>query len=296
MELRHLEYLVAVIEEASFTRAAERLHVAQPGVSAQIRQFERELGQSLLDRSTRTVRPTEAGCAVLPHARAALDAVASIRIAIDELAGLMRGHISVGTVAIGGSAGLPDRLADFHEQHPEVEITLIEDTSERLLAGIATGLLDLALVGLTADDPQGIGIDVIADRPLVGVVSPDHPLAGRSTVELAELADNPLMTLPKGFGIRAALDAGFAKTGLRPRIAFEASDPATLLRLASRGLGVAVLPAAEQEEDGPSLHEIPITDPAMRTRLALAWRVEAPLGPAAKALIEYITRTAPSMD
>src|SRR4051794_37700719 len=98
MELRQLAYLVAVIEEANFTRAAERVHVAQPGVSAQIRRLERELGQPLLDRSSRPVRPTAAGAAVLPYARAALAAAAGARAAVDELAGLMRGEVSIGTV------------------------------------------------------------------------------------------------------------------------------------------------------------------------------------------------------
>jgi DNA-binding transcriptional LysR family regulator len=98
MELRQLEYFVTVADEQNFTRAAERLHVAQPGISAQIRQLERELGQPLLDRAGRVTTLTEAGKAVLPFARAALDAVAGAREAVDELAGLLRGHVSVGMV------------------------------------------------------------------------------------------------------------------------------------------------------------------------------------------------------
>src|SRR5579862_5105159 len=107
MEIRQLEYLVAVVEEASFTRAAERLHVAQPGVSAQIRQLERELGQPLLDRSSRVTRLTEAGKAVLPFARAALSAAAGARTAVDELAGLLRGHVTIGMVVQCASLDIP---------------------------------------------------------------------------------------------------------------------------------------------------------------------------------------------
>src|SRR3954467_2389851 len=98
MELRQLEYFVTVVEEAGFTRAAERVHVAQPGVSAQIRRLERELGQELLDRSGRSVRLTEVGAAVLPYARAALAAVDGVRLAVDELTGLLRGQVAIGTV------------------------------------------------------------------------------------------------------------------------------------------------------------------------------------------------------
>src|SRR5215218_4902710 len=102
MELRQLEYLVAVVDHGGFTRAAERLHVAQPGISAQIRRLEAELGQELLDRSGRRVRPTAAGDAVLPYARAALQAVRGVRQAIDEVSGLLRGHVAVGTVTSYG--------------------------------------------------------------------------------------------------------------------------------------------------------------------------------------------------
>src|ERR1035438_6139020 len=96
MELRQLEYLVAVAEEANFTRAAERVHISQSGVSAQVRQLEQELGQQLLDRSGRSVRLTEVGAAVLPYAHAALDAVGNARLAVDQLAGLVRGQVTVG--------------------------------------------------------------------------------------------------------------------------------------------------------------------------------------------------------
>jgi DNA-binding transcriptional LysR family regulator len=296
MELRQLEYLVAVVEEASFTRAAARLHVAQPGVSAQIRQLERELGHTLLDRSTRTVQPTEAGAAVLPHARAALDAVANARVAIDELVGLLRGHVSVGTVAARGPVDLPGWLAGFHRDHPGVEITLTEDSSGHLIDNLGAGRLDVALIGLADTAPPGLTVEVVTDRPLVAIAGRGHPLAGCRSISLEDLAAHPLITLPSGSGIRAALDAGFAAARLRPRIAFEAGDPAVLTRLAADGLGVAVLPAAETTAETAAarpaqLREITITDPPMRARLALAWRAAPPAGPAATALVRYITRS-----
>src|SRR5438270_8481792 len=114
MELRQLEYFVAVAEERNFTRAAERVHVAQPGVSAQIRRLERELGQELLDRSGRAVRLTEVGSAVLPYARAALAAVEGARLAVDELTGLLRGHVRVGMVT-SHDEDVPGLLAAFHD-------------------------------------------------------------------------------------------------------------------------------------------------------------------------------------
>ena len=120
MELRQLQYLLAVVEEQSFTKAAARLHVAQPWVSAQVRQLETEVGQSLLDRSPSGVRPTTVGAAVVPHARAALEAVTAVSDTVDQLAGLLRGHVTVATVpsVASGAVNLPRLLVDFHHQHP----------------------------------------------------------------------------------------------------------------------------------------------------------------------------------
>src|SRR5215218_7365563 len=135
MELRQLEYFVAVVEEASFTRAAERVLVAQSGVSAQVRRLERELGVELLDRG-RSVTLTEAGAAVLPFARAALAAVAGVRSTVDELTGLVRGHVRIGMVTAGPAVMVTELLAGFHAEHPDVEMTLIEADSESLLAAV----------------------------------------------------------------------------------------------------------------------------------------------------------------
>ena len=177
MELHQLEYFVAVAEEASFTRAAGRVHVAQPGVSAQVRRLESELGQQLLDRSGRSVRLTEVGSAVLPFARAALDAVANARLAVDELAGLVRGQVTVGMVSGCALPILAELLAGFHDRYPGVAITLVEDNSDRLVERLRDGQLDLALIGWAGQTPPDIDTMVIVEEELVAAVAPGHPLA-----------------------------------------------------------------------------------------------------------------------
>src|SRR4051794_6135266 len=117
MDLRQLEYFVAVAEEANFTRAADRVHITQSGVSAQIRQFERELGTDLFDRSARMVRLTPAGAAALPHARAALAEAAAIRTACDHVTGLVRGKLRLGMVTGCTVTPLFDALAWFHRRY-----------------------------------------------------------------------------------------------------------------------------------------------------------------------------------
>ncbi|TYB49729.1 LysR family transcriptional regulator [Actinomadura chibensis] len=285
MELRQLEYFVAVTEEAGFTRAAARLHVAQPGVSAQIRQLERELGQPLFDRSGRTVRLTEAGEAVLPYARAALAAVAGARLAVDELTGLLRGHVTIGTIDWIRSLDLPGLLAGFHRDHPDVEITVVQEQAAALTAGLRDGRIDLAFLSLGAAAPDGIAIRAVIEQDLYAAVRSDHPLARRSTVALRTLAEHDLICLPQGTGVRSVLDEACADAGLRPRVAFEAGEPPVLAQLAAHGLGVAVLPESAAVGGPGGLHALPIVRPRLTGRIALAWRAEGPRGPAARALL-----------
>jgi DNA-binding transcriptional LysR family regulator len=285
MELRQLAYVVAVAEEGSFTRAAQREHVAQPGVSAQVRRLEAELGQPLFDRGAAKVTLTAAGSAVLPFARAALAGAAAVRTAIDELTGLVRGHVAVGVVpSVGG--WVADALAGFYADHPGVDITLVEDTSEALLEGVRSGRLDVAVAGVARAVPAGLEAAVVTDEELVAAVEPNHRLAGRTTISLRALADERLIALPRGTGGRAALDAGFKAAGLSPHVALEAGDPRVLMDLAHRGLGVAILPASAPEH----LHVLRIR-PRMRSRLELVWRADGPASPAAGALIARARQT-----
>ena len=283
MEFRQLEYFVTVAEETNFTRAAAKLHVAQPGVSAQIRRLEREVGQELLDRSGRSVRLTEVGAAVLPYARAALSAVDGVRLAVDELTGLVRGHVAVGTVT-SHNVDLPALLAAFHEDHPAVEITLAEDNSDRLIDALRGGRLDAAIIAIGGTSPPGLEIHVVADESIVAAVSHSDDLAKQSTIPLDVLRDRALISLPAGTGIRSRLDDACASAGFTPHIGFEASSPMVLMQLAARGLGVAIVPAsvANARED---LHPLTIVRPELRGRLAFAWRTEGPISPAARALV-----------
>ena len=287
MELRQLEYFVAVAEEANFTRAANKVHVAQPGISAQVRRLEYELGQPLFDRSGRQVRLTTVGSAVLPYARAALDAVAGARFAANKLAGLMTGRVAVGMVTSCPFSILPELLADFHRKYPAIEITLSEANSDVLIASLIDKRLDLAVVGLASQAPRPLETQVLVDDALVAAVSKQDSLAAKSSITLQGLRDRPLISLAPGTGLRAALDRGCARAGFRPHIAFEATNLNVLAQLASRGLGVAILPASAQPIHGKIVHCLAISRPQLRARLELAWNCEEPSSPAARALITH---------
>ena len=288
MELRQLEYLVAVAEEANFTRAAERIRVAQPAVSVQIQRLERELGQTLVDRSRRAVRLTAAGEAVLPHARAALAAVRAMGVAADEVTQLVRGTVTIGTVT-SHNVDIPQLLADFHAEHPNVEITLGTETSDNLIENVRSGRLDVAIASVGPDEvPDGLSVEVVTDEAIKAAVCLADPLAKRKKIRLADLRDRTLIALPVGAGIRYQFDRACAKAGVSPRIAFEASTPLALADLAGRGLGVAIVPASVPGGRA-DLHALTFV-PELRGRLVLAWRSAGPISPAARVLIDRARR------
>lgn len=294
MELRHLRYLVTVVEEQNFTRAAERLHIAQPGVSAQIRQLERELGEPLLDRTGRSVRLTAAGETFLPYARAALDAAASGAASVSAMTGLIRGCLRIGTVATISSTALdlPALLAGFHAVHPGVEISLREETTADLLVRVGQGALDAAFVGLGAAERSGpIETAEIVRERLVAVVSAPETGALPGRLRVADLADRPLIVPLRGTGLRDRLDAAFAGAGVHPRIAVESGEPSLLVRLARAGLGTAVVPesVAARHAD-PGLVSLALT-PRIDGAIGLAWHRDRPLSPAAHAFIAHARRT-----
>ena len=284
MELRQLEYLVTVARERNFTRAAEKLLVSQPGVSAQIRRLERELGQELLDRSGRSVRLTDVGQAVLPYAQAALGAVDGIRLTVGELSGLLRGRASLGAVT-SHDVDLPGILASFHHGHPMVEITLSEGSTDELLDNLRAGLLDAAIVSVGRATPDGTQMQVIVDQPIVAAVGREDTLAARTVIPLVDLRDRPLISLPRGTGLRARLDEACSAAGFVPLIAFEASAPEMLAELAAHGLGTAILPGPFARFRADRLAVLTIDPPELRGRLALAWRTGGPTSPAGRALV-----------
>jgi DNA-binding transcriptional LysR family regulator len=288
MELRQLEYFVAVAETANFTRAARRVHITQSGISAQIRQLERDLGATLIDRSGRVATLTAAGAAALGPARDALAAAAAVRAAVDDVTGLVRGRLVVGMIAGCRVTPLFDALAAFHTAHPGVDLALVEDGSDRLAARVRDGAMDAALVGAAVGPPDDLESMTIVSAPLVAAGPAEHPLARRKRATIADVAAHPIVCMPPGTGIRSVLDLACADADVVCDIALEASAPDSVLDLAARGLGVAVLSASMVPSDGP-LRTVPIRGVDIPATLALVWRREA--SPALRRLVEH-TRAA----
>ncbi|MBJ7290209.1 LysR family transcriptional regulator [Williamsia sp.] len=273
MELRQLEYLIAVADEAGFTRAAERVHVTQSGISAQIRRLERELGVTLFDRGTRSVRPTAAGEVAIDHARRVVDEVAALARAVTLAGDVVQGRLDIGMITAFSGPPLFDALAAFHVAHPIVEIGVVEGRSAALVDQVRAGDLDVALVGVADEPPTDLESRVVVrDRLMIGVTA-DHPLARRARVTVADICAHPLISLPVGNGIRAALDLVCEAHEVTADVTLEAGAPEAVAALASRGLGVALLSASSMGASDRLVVK-PVVDADTQALLALVWRPE----------------------
>jgi DNA-binding transcriptional LysR family regulator len=286
MELRQLQYFIAVAEEANFTRAAQRVLISQSGVSAQIRQLERDLGQELFDRSTRVARLTPAGQAALAPARAALAAASNVQHAVDEVTGLMRGRLAIGMVIGCTITPLFVAIEKFHRQHPGVEMAVTEGNSEQMAAAVRSGELDIALIGAAGKPPDGLDAMTIVSENLSALIPPGHRLARRATLPVSRLGGEPIVTMPGGTGIRATFDIGCAAAGFSPQIAAEASAADTVAELTERGLGVGVLSASMAIPYRKRLAALPLTGMPLPTVLAAVWSPSA--NPAARTFIPQL--------
>jgi DNA-binding transcriptional LysR family regulator len=288
MELRQLRYLEAIVRHQHFTRAADELHVAQSALSHQMQGLERELGIELLHRTTRSVAPTEAGELVAARARGVLAELEALRAEIDELRGLLRGHVTVGAMLFGGALDIPAILGQFIGRYPGVELRLREGTAERMIGMLRQGDLDLTFA-LEVAPPEEMDREELSREELAVATSPDHPLAGAGPLPLAALDGQPLIAFQRGSTTRQILDEAMAAAGVRPRISLEANDLA-LIRVA-RGVGLAVLPRSTLERIGPPIAIRPL-DPPLRMAVVLWWRRGRSLSPAARAFVDFAREAA----
>jgi DNA-binding transcriptional LysR family regulator len=292
MELRQLSYFVAVADEGHFTRAAARVSVAQPAVSAQIRRLESELGEVLFHRDRRGVRLTAAGEALLPHARAALVAAQRGRDTIASMRGLLRGALRVGVVRPVDHR-LVEALGDFHRTHPAIDITFTELHNEPAVESLSNGDLDAALIGLHGQPLMpAIRARIVAVEPLVLGVHQGHVLAGRATITLDDLRDQPIITLTRGTGLRTVLENACRDAGFDPWIVAETGELASLVELTMEGLGIAVLPRSAVGD--ADLAIVQITRPRLQRRTALAWN-QSTTTPAGRAFLAVAGKHFPAL-
>lgn len=244
MELRHLRYFVAVAEECHFGRAAERLHMAQPPLSQQIRQLEKELGVELLRRTTRKVSLTLAGERYLERARSVLAAVEragveAVRVEAGEV-----GRVSIGFIGSATYALLPSLARRLREDFPEIEFEFTgEMLTPRQVAALLDGSIDVALMRTPVQD-EDIEVQVVRQEPLIVALPEQHPLAAKESVRVRDLWDEPFITYPSEHRsvLHDAVLAAAQRAGFQPRRAAQVGETSTMVVFVAAGLGVAVVP------------------------------------------------------
>ena len=292
MELRQLRYFEAVVRHRHFTHAADELHLAQSALSHQVRRLERELGIELLRRTTRSVAPTQAGEIVAVRARAVLAETEALRGEIDELRGLVRGHVTIGAMLFGGALDIPAILASFTSTFPDVEIGLREGTARRMVEMLTDGDLDVAFA-LEVQPPDGLERLELSSEELAVAMSPEHELAGPGPLSLQALAGHRLIAFQQGSSTRSLVDAALEQARVEPRLALEANDFALVRSLVARGIGLAILPRSFLERPGAPIAFRPLSPP-LRMRVALWWHSGRRLSPAARAFVEFAAAHGPS--
>jgi DNA-binding transcriptional LysR family regulator len=285
--VHQLEYFVAVAEEAQFTRAALRLHVAQPSVSAQIRLLERTLRTELFHRGNGPVTMTDAGQALLPMARRVLADLADVEYGMAELEGLRRGHVAIGATPSISAALLPTVLAQFHTRFPEVSLSVSEQGSRHLVEGIGSGALDMALAIPTLPRANFESVR-LATEDLVVVTSTNHRLARSKSIALSDLALEPMVMFRDGYDLRVTTLTACAAAGFEPKAVVEGGEMSGVLALVAEGLGVAIVPSIVAAD--ARLHRLPLRAPKLTRTIALMWRQDRTPSRAAAALLSETTR------
>ncbi len=246
MDLRQLRQFVAVAEELSFRRAAERLHVSQPPLSVAVQRLEASLGVTLLDRSRHAVRLTAAGEAFLHEARRTLhQAQFSMEVARRAAAGKF-GTLSLSFVPSAGLEAVPRLLRAFRSDYPDVKLVLNSATTSQQMEALIRGSTDVGVVVPPLYDAQDFQVDNFAEQELVLAVPQDHPLGSHRRVQLTRLAGESFIgfNFPEGPGFESVVVAACRESGFIPNFVQIASQMQTILVLVASGLGLALVPQA----------------------------------------------------
>ncbi len=269
-ELRLLRSFVTIAEEGSLTRAAARLHIAQQSLSQQVRTLEGQLGAQLLERTSRGVRLTPVGSVLVREARALLAHADRATAIVRRVAAGEEGVLRVGFLSSVANYMLPPVVRAFAERHPRVELQTQEVPIARLVAALRAGELDAGLTRPPLVDD--LATEPMLTEPVAAVLPADHPLAGRSEVSLAELADDPWVLTPRASWPpwHRLYDAEFARAGFEPRVVQRGTSPQNLLALVAAGVGVTRLPLSSRTLRDSGVAFVPLAGDV--AEVVLAWR------------------------
>ena len=294
MELRQLEYLVTVLDEGSFTKAANRLDIVQSAVSHHVSKLEGELKVQLIRRQRPFVLPTPAGEVFAARARRILAEIDAARDEISSLSGLTVGEVSFGATIPAASLDLPGLLARFRSDYPGVRVRLREGTGPELLALVRADSIDMAVVSIEPSDlPRGMDGAVIDVHHLVLAGPPGHPFEGQDPIPVQDLDGIDLISFREGSSLRRAAEVVLTEAGVTPNVVIESNEVPVLVGLVAHGLGLAILPLGFVEQSGVPLWSRPL-EPSIDPPLTLIWREARRRSPAVEAFHRHVIASRPN--
>ena len=271
MNIRDLQYLVAVAELQHFGRAAERCHVSQPTLSMQIRKLEDQLGVSFFERAGRRVLVTPAGEQVVERARLLLREYDELQALARRLKDPSAGQYRLGVFPTLAPYFLPRIVPAIHAEFPQLRLVLLEEKTELLLARLRRGQVDIALLALPVAGDDLCVMDLF-EEPFCLAVSERHPLANRKAVSSADLQDESLLLLDEGHCLREQALEFCKMNTLEESREFRATSLGTLIQMVATDMGITLVPEMAAREAPRTLRFIPFRDPKPHRRIGLVWR------------------------
>ncbi|MGY0558134.1 LysR substrate-binding domain-containing protein [Lysobacter sp. A421] len=292
MNLRDLKYLVALAEHRHFGRAAAASFVSQPTLSTQIRKLEEELGVVLFERAPRKVMLTPIGREIVERARKALANVEQMTQIARHSQDPEAGSIRLGMFPTLGPYLLPHVLPSLRERFPRLELLLVEEKTDALLARLHEGRLDAALLALPVHDEQ-LHVQPLFDEPFLLAVPRGHPLAARKSLAISDLDHVPLLLLEEGHCLRdQALDV-CRMAGAGERDGFRATSLETLRQMVAAGVGLTLLPVLATQPPvppSPDIALLPFRGESPHRRIAMVWRKTSAMGPLLEQVAQSLRR------
>jgi DNA-binding transcriptional LysR family regulator len=292
MDVRNLAAFIEVVRRGGFSRASETLHLTQSAVSKAVKAIEEELGQPLLVRLGRRVALTDAGRVVFDRAQAVFSVLHSIEEEVAEVGAVRRGHLRLGIPPMVGGAFFPPVLGDYRSAHPGVVLELREVGARSVEALVMEGEIEAGATVLPTDRSAFEVVPLMRDV-LRAVVHPRSPLARRRSVALRDLERVPFVLYREDFALHLHILDACRREGFSPQVASESSQWDFMAAMVAADVGVALLPRTIcRRLDSAQVKVLPLVEPELRWDLALIWKKDRHLSPAARAFIEVVRRHA----
>lgn len=289
MDLRQLRVFVEVTRQGSFTRAAEKLHIAQPAVSISIRKLEEELELTLLNRQERRVTLTAEGETLQAHAERILENFSAAEAEMAELRGLGGGEVRVGIPPMMSSYYFPLIIRQFRERYPNLKLSVNGEGAASIQRMISKGEIDMGVIAGNKV-PEGLDYQHFLREEIVACVPAGHPLAGRDTIAFQDFLQEPLIVFKQGYYMRELMDELVEESILKPKIVFETNLFSLVRSLIKEQLGVSTFLRMVVSDD-PELVAISF-DPPLYLDLVIAWKENRHLSRANRAFIDFLLENA----